>query len=65
MCTPKAYNKVRKIIEERDDLKQKLGANDIEVVACIEIYMNLMDPTWTEDRCDDTVYFIPKSQMEE
>lgn len=56
--TPKAYSKfdLSKIPDHM--------ANDIEIVATKEIYMNMIDPEWTEERCDDTLYIIERQHFE-
>lgn len=56
--TPKAYSKLdlTKIPEHM--------RNDIEIVATTQIYMNMIDPEWTEERCDDTLYIIERKRFE-
>jgi hypothetical protein len=56
--TPKAYSKLdlSKIPEHM--------ANDIEIVATADIYMNMLDPEWTEERCDDTLYIVERKHFE-
>ncbi len=60
LCTPRC---VEKIYENNkftiEKIKEKFKAKDIKILPTVEIYMNTLDPRWTEEMCDNTVYVIP------
>lgn len=56
--TPKAYSKI-----DMSKFPEHMR-NDIEIVATKDIYMNLMDPDWTEEMCDDTCYICEREYFE-
>lgn len=58
-CTPKcAYNL------DLDKLPEQFKGAGIEIVATHHIYMNLVDPSWTIDKCDTVVYLVKKEEFE-
>lgn len=54
--TPKSYDLVKSKIPTK--------FSDIEIIPCVDIYMNLLDPEWTEARCDDTCYIVERKNFE-
>lgn len=56
--TPKSYNKL-----DLTNIPEYMQ-NDIEIIATADIYMNMFDPEWTEERCDDTFYIIERKHFE-
>lgn len=58
-CTPKcaAGLEIHKLPEPYN------GKASVEIVPTIAVYMNLMDPTWTEAECDNVVYLVEKESF--
>lgn len=58
-CTPKcaAGLEVHKLPEPYN------GKAEIKVVPTTAVYMNLLDPNWTEVDCDNTVYLVEEESF--
>jgi hypothetical protein len=54
--TPKSYELIKSKIPEK--------FSDIEIIATPDIYMNLFDSSWNEERCDNTAYIVERSHFE-
>jgi hypothetical protein len=37
----------------------------VEIVLCAEnmVYMNMLSPEWTEDKCDETIYLMREDEL--
>lgn len=53
--TPKAFATID---------KEKFKDKDIDVIFTGDIYINMLDPNWTEEKCDNTAYIIEREYFE-
>lgn len=56
--TPKTYSKF-----DKSKLPDYTNG-DIEIIATVDIYMNMIDDDWTEEMCDDTCYIVERKYFE-
>lgn len=61
--TPKAIYKLAKKIESIDKIKEKFPELELEFIAEPMVYMNCLDPDWSEERCDEMIYLLPESEL--
>jgi hypothetical protein len=53
-CTPKAASKLQidKLPSPYNDI------DTLQIIPNIEIYMNMVHSSWTEEECDDMIYIV-------
>lgn len=57
-CTPVGFDKFKDRI---DEIRTKV---DIDITPTHHVYMNLMDPSWTSEKCDETLYVVERKYFE-
>ena len=55
--TPKCFANL-----EKSKIPEHLS--DVELVPTVDVYMNLLDPDWTEEMCDNRIYFVERESFE-
>lgn len=54
-CTPKTAARI-----EKHKLPAPFDQSELKIIPCSEVYINLLDPEWTEEMCDNMLYFLPE-----